>query len=78
MKKFGNTEVETTLSIYSTDVYHYEVGPDGDGLGCIEIRYYEDDNKEPIQRLMFSLDDAKALHHAIGKLITEMEEGDNK
>lgn len=41
-------EMEVIHRIYSEDGFYYEVGPDPDGLGNIEIRYFNDvDNKTP-------------------------------
>lgn len=43
-------EMELTHRIYSDDGFFYELRPDPDGLGIVELRYFEDvDDKEPKQ-----------------------------
>lgn len=34
-------EMDTTFSIYSEDGFFYEVASDSDGLGNVELKYYE-------------------------------------
>lgn len=41
-------EMEVIHRIYSEDGFYYEVSPDPDGIGNIEIRYFNDvDDKMP-------------------------------
>lgn len=41
-------EMELTHRIYSDAGFVYELRPDQDGLGIVELRYFEDiDDKEP-------------------------------
>lgn len=43
-------EMELTHRIYSDDGFLYELRPDPEGLGIVELRYFEDvDDKEPKQ-----------------------------
>ena len=43
-------EMELTHRIYSDDGFLYELRPDPDGLGNVELRYFDDVNdKEPKQ-----------------------------
>lgn len=45
-------EMEMTHRIYSGDGFFYELRPDPDGLGIVELRYFEDvDDKEPKQSI---------------------------
>ena len=46
-------EMELIHRIYSGDGFTYEIRPDPDGLGNIELRYFEDDDddKEPRQSI---------------------------
>ena len=49
--------------------YSYQIGPDRDGLGMLEIRYYDKGDTTCTHRLSFTRSDAeaiiKAMRHAI-------------
>jgi len=54
-------EMELTHRIYSDDGFFYELRPDPDGLGIVELRYFEDvDDKEPKQSV--SLTEESIIH----------------
>ena len=54
-------EMELTHRIYSGDGFMYELRPDPDGLGIVELRYFEDvDDKEPKQSV--SLTEESIIH----------------
>lgn len=45
-------EMELIHRVYSNDGFYYELRPDPDGLGIVELRYFEDvDDKEPKQSI---------------------------
>lgn len=68
------SELEMMFKIWvESEDYHYEVGPDSDGLGCIEIRYYEGIETTPKDRMMFDPANARLLHRALGRLLDELE-----
>ena len=59
-------EMEVLREIWNNeDKSHFEVGPDRDGLGCVEIRY--SDEKGVIQERMAFLPEMASL---IGKALT--------
>lgn len=68
------------MNKYSTDVVirvwddssgcRVEIGPDGDGLELVEIRYYEKD-REPLARITIMPEYAEKVHAALGKYLRE-------
>jgi len=54
--------------------YHWEVGPDRDGMGCVEIRYIEEDEKgrKIRDRLTFNPAVAALIAQAIQKSAQEL------
>lgn len=66
-----NAEMITKREIRNKDdKAHYEIGPDRDGLQCIEILYYEDGNI--VKRMSFPPDEAKLISIAIDKCADEI------
>lgn len=45
--------------------YHFEVGPDRDGLDLIEIRYYEAEDTLARNRMTFTVEQAIKLRQAL-------------
>lgn len=69
--KHGNFTLETMYEIWdegSGGDYHLEVGLDRDGMGLIEIRYLDIDNKVT-DRMTFSKEQAILLGLALKKLV---------
>jgi len=65
-------EMETMREIWnSEDKSHIEIGADRDGLGCVEIRYCDNDDKI-IERMSFPPDQAKLIAKAIELCASEM------
>lgn len=59
-------EMELTHRIYSGDGFYYELRPDPDGLGNIEIRYFEDvDDKEPKQSICLTEESISLIIQAL-------------
>lgn len=50
---------------HDKDGYHFEVGPDRDGLDLIEIRYYERDDALARNRMTFTVEQAIKLRQAL-------------
>lgn len=63
-------EMEKLFEIWY-DEYHYEVGPDRDGLGTIEIRYYEGGDHQVKERMSLDKEGAALLAKALLELIKE-------
>ena len=64
--------LETVREVWNDeDGEHWEVGPDRDDLGCVEIRFYDQDNKIG-ERMMFSLEAAAAIGGAILECVNEL------
>jgi len=67
-------ELETLRKIWNNKTgEHFEVGPDRDGLGIVEVRLKLADGKI-IERLGMSKPAAKLVADAIYKAIKEIEE----
>jgi len=64
----NNPTLEKMFEIWDTD-WHYEVGPDRDGLDMIEIRYYEGTNKLSLVRMAFDKNTAALMAKALLELI---------
>lgn len=65
-------EMEVTHRIYSDDGFYYELRPDPDGLGNIELRYFEDvDNKEPNQTITLT---EESIIHIIRALENQLSQ----
>jgi hypothetical protein len=66
-------EMETMREIWPEkgDGEHIEVGPDRDGLQCVEIRQKEPDNKIS-SRITFSVEAARLVAHAMLKCADEI------
>jgi len=66
MEKYS---LETVFKVWHDDSgTHYEVGPDADGLDCIEIREVGPDG-EIDSRFLIDPDAAPLILEALGKLI---------
>lgn len=63
-------ELELMCEIWSAGGWHYEVGPDRDGLGMLEIRYYDEKDTMSKHRLSFPKEDAKVVAEAMLKLLS--------
>lgn len=66
-------EIETVYEVWPNDGdgWHVDVGPDRDGLDCVEIRYRDDANKI-IDRMTFSPEFAKLVGEAIVKSANDL------
>lgn len=64
-------EMEMMFEVWNPEGWHYEIGPDRDGLGMIEIRYYDNDVVKSTHRLSFPKEDAKLIASAINKLLEQ-------
>ena len=59
-------ETETLREIWNNeDKTHYEIGPDRDGLGCVEIRYYDEDHILCGTRMTFPPEMARHIAYAL-------------
>jgi hypothetical protein len=64
-------ELEIVYKIYpasNSDIFHYELMPDADGLGLVELRYVEVGRKEP-DRITMRKEEAMLLYEALGKML---------
>lgn len=66
----AKVELEKLFEVWAED-WHYEVGPDRDGLGCLEIRLYEGVEKTCIHRLSFGKQEAALIAKALLELSSE-------
>ena len=65
-------EMETLREIWNgEDKAHYEVGPDRDGLQCVEIRYRGEDGKIG-ERMSFPPEMARLISVALAKCADEL------
>ena len=61
--------METVYKVWCDETgYRYEVGPDADGLYCIELRGVNEKG-EIETRFFIDTDAAPLIHEALGKLI---------
>jgi len=54
--------------------WHYEIGPDRDGLGSAEIRYFELEKPEPAASLVFTPEEAVAVGQALLACASELRQ----
>lgn len=74
----SKAKMETLREIWNgMDRSHYEVGPDRDGLSCVEVRWFDTTGKL-VERLVFSPDIAKLIAKAINLCANELEPDGNK
>ena len=66
----ARVELEKLFEVWA-DNWHYEIGPDRDGLGCLEIRYYEGTEKNCSHRLSFGKQEAALIARALLELSSE-------
>lgn len=59
-------KLETVYQIWTEDGERFEIGEDADGLGCVEVRYY-DENGKVGDRIMFNPQIAALVAEAIQK-----------
>lgn len=65
-------EMETLREIWNgEDKSHYEIGPDRDGLRCVEIRYRGEDGKIG-ERMLFPPEMARLVSEALAKCANEL------
>lgn len=65
-------EMECLYEIWSNDDdWHYEVGPDRDSLGCVEIRYKE--KGKTVGRMTFPPEIAELIAQAIIKTANDLK-----
>lgn len=60
----ANVELEKMFEVLAED-WHYEIGPDRDGLGCLEIRYYEWKETVSNHRMTFGKQEAGLIAKAL-------------
>ena len=66
-------EMELTHRIYSDDGFFYELRPDPDGLGIVELRYFEDgDDKEPKQAISLTEESISLVIRALEVQLSQM------
>ena len=66
-------EMETLREIWNDmDKSIVEIGPDRDGLGCVEVRYRDEDSKIK-ERLSFPPDQALMVAAALERCAMEMK-----
>jgi hypothetical protein len=66
--------LETMYEIWNDrDGSHIEVGPDRDGLDCIEIRTFEKDNEKPIERILLDEEQARLVAAALVKAADDLK-----
>lgn len=66
-------EMETVREIWNNeDKSSYEIGPDRDGLGCVEIRYRDEAGKIT-ERMSFPPDQVKLITKALELCVNEIE-----
>lgn len=66
------SKMETLREIWNEeDKSHYEVGPDRDGLQCVEIRYFGEDGKIG-ERMTFRPEIARLVAVALVKCVDEL------
>ena len=71
---YSEFETDITARIWSKSGYYWEVGPDADGLS-IEIRYFNSENdKKPVDTVMFELGAANHIVKAIQTVLKNMED----
>ena len=71
-------EMETLREIWNgEDKSHYEVGPDRDGLQCVEIRYRDEAGKIG-ERMTFPPEMARLISVALTKCADELSTPNNK
>lgn len=62
-----NVALEKMFEVWAED-WHYEIGPDRDGLGCLEIRYYEGKETTSKHRITFGKQEAALIAKALLEL----------
>ena len=68
-------EIEMTHNIYSNCGYYFEVRPDPDGLGLVEIRYFNSvDEKEPRQNITLTEDSIPLIIKALESQLRQIQE----
>ena len=66
-------ELEPIFRIHSRDGYFYEVRPDQEGIGTIDLHYYEDTkDAEPKHTISMQREAAVMIVNAIDKLLKVM------
>jgi hypothetical protein len=60
-------ELEVLYEIWTNDGdgWRFEVGPDRDGLGCVELRYVEDNPRKIVSRVTMDPHSAELVGQAI-------------
>ncbi len=71
MKQSPEMEIVYEIWPNDGDKWHVEVGPDRDGLGCVEIRY-RDEQGRIAERMMYSPEISKLLGEAIVRVANDM------
>lgn len=66
-------EMETTFTIYSNDGFFYEVGHDADGLGNIELRYFEDKTPFPQSVVVLAQESLPLVIKALSRQLEYMK-----
>jgi hypothetical protein len=69
----GKSDLEMMFEVWNPDGWHYEIGPDRDGLDLIEIRYYDEKEVVPRRRITLTASDAKLIAEAINRLLMEQK-----
>ena len=69
------TEVMREVWVENEPDYEYfEIGPDRDGLGCVEIRMKERKKDEIVERMMIAPEIARHIAEAMIKCANELDE----
>lgn len=65
-------QLEMMFELWCSD-WHYEIGPDRDGLGCVELRYYEGQETKSNLRMSFPPNDAEKIASALRRVAESMK-----
>ena len=73
MKGMETYTVSRSIRIDSADGFYFEIRPDTDGLGCVEVVYKEDNQKE-IQSLCVDTELARKIANSIHEIADHVEQ----
>jgi len=68
-------ELEVVHRVYSEDGFYYEIGLDPDGLGNVEIKYFDDvKDKEPRQTITLTEESISLIIDALSDQLNKLKE----
>ena len=75
MSKEPKYEMEAVYEVWDNKSgEHFAVGPDRDGLGLIEVRYFQPEKLECVSRLTFTPEQATMISSALDKVVNDLQE----